>query len=414
MAGKSALQSLTTLVSGTAGAQVITSVSMLLLARWYAPSSFGLFSVVTAGATCLSSVLGLKLDFALDQIRKSTERKRLMRSATTLTLAGTLLMSLAVMSLRSALPSEYRIVAILTPLHAASLSLYTLLTRWFTLAGDFRVIAARGLWLSLGTAGLQLGLGLLGLNLGLVLGAMIARWAISGVMLQRAVGGAILASPRELLAHLRLFWRLPVIVTPSTFINAVSLNALPVVFALHFGSTVAGLYSVAAQVVFLPAALISGAASQVVLQGEQNPRGEDQRRNLVMVLTLLGAGALGLLVVAALLGPAIPKILGQNWGEAVPMLFPLAVASASMIVGSPLHSIWETRGKYAELALWFTARFAALATALGVCIRNQFSASVFVWTFALVHAVFYIYSTIRCLRLSLKLQRGTGVGVGDI
>lgn len=328
------------LSSGTVVGQGLVVASSPLLTRFFTPTEFGLFAILSALAGIAGVASALRLEFSIPIAPDDGDAAALVKATMLAAAAMSGLMALAVYWLGAWLMVLLKAPTLtpwlwLLPGSVLAWGVGSALSFWSTRHGRFGI---NGLMqtLQLGSqAAGQIALGLAGTGApGLIIGYFIgyaARLAHQLAHLPHAEWRAIAGQPMARVWRMaRREWRYPAIVFPSSLLQSICQLAPAILIAALYGPAMAGLYALSQRIVGLPVRLFSEAASQVLLSELRNARSSALHRLFLRTLALFSAlgvaGALPLL----LFGPALfALIFGEPWREAgviVQLLLPLHVA----------------------------------------------------------------------------------------
>lgn len=326
-----------TLVSGTAASQIIVILLTLALTRIYSPAVFGQFAVYTSIVAIIAVIATLRYDLAI-MLPKSDANAALLKGVVTRSvLIVSVLASLACGFSTPLLVKLFNAPDLGGWLWLAGLSVFALgevsgLTYWLNRQKRYRDIGINRIQQSGTSALAQLLFGLLQLTSvgGLLLGQLFGqagaivtlRWKTrdAKVAHQQAT-----STPRELMKRYR---KMPLLNGPTALIDAVRLNGINILIGAYSVAQL-GQFSMAWRLLEVPAALISGALSQVFFQRlAVIERGHmfDFVRKSVLRTALIAVAPFGLIYFLA--PPLFPVVLGPQWDHAgyfaqalVPWLF---------------------------------------------------------------------------------------------
>jgi O-antigen/teichoic acid export membrane protein len=332
-----------TLVTGTAASQVIVILLTLVLTRIYSPAAFGQFAVYTSIVAIIAVIATLRYDMAI-MLPKSDANAAVLKSVVT----RSVLIVSVLATLACGLSAPLLVKLFNAPdlggwLWLAGLSVFALgevagLTYWLNRQKRYRDIGINRIQQSGTSALAQLGFGVAqmtgigGLLLGQLLGQFGAiatlRWKTRRVnqLRQEATG-----TPVELMKRYK---KMPLLNGPTALIDAIRLNGINILIGAYSVAQL-GQFSMAWRLLEVPAALISGALSQVFFQRfAVTERGSmfDFTRKSVVRTAAVAVVPFALIYVLA--PPLFPIILGSQWDQAgyyaqalVPWLFMNVITS---------------------------------------------------------------------------------------
>jgi lipopolysaccharide exporter len=338
------------LVSGAALAQVLALALAPVIARLYAPDTFGAAATFAAMLTILNAVVTLRYEMAI--LLPESDRAA----------AGLAWGSLLVVAVLSAL--LYLLIALGGPVpegsvfavipHVELLPLAVLLggitmvlIHWgirqerFGLLSANRVVSA-----SVAEVG-RLVFGVLGHD---VPGSLIVANIIgvaTGILvlvggIRRQLNLFMQTRVAEALSGLRDYVKFPLFASWATVLNALSHQVTPIVLGIFFAAHVVGHYAQANRITVTPLILMSAAITQVFSQGAARARREG---TLASLTTATARNMLRLAwypaVALFLLGPELTTwFLGAQWAEAGRYVRILSVWMLITLVSDPLSALY--------------------------------------------------------------------------
>lgn len=360
-----------TMLGGTGGAQLITLLGYLVLARIYTDSDFGVLSIIVSIGSIGAVLAAGRYDPAIMLPDTDRDAKQVVRLSVTINvifsvifLAGSLVATFAL----SRVWPQVAPLLIFAALYVTVTSLSSIWTFWLNRLGEYRQISANRLFSAVAQVGLQIGAWLVGLGgaVGLIGGRILGVLAATVTLGYRARSSRVDVDKTQGARRraLRRYRKMPLLNGPSAIADAVRINGINLMIAAIFSTAMLGQFSFAWLIVQAPVALINGAVSQVYFRELTNtPRG--QLRAMATSVTKRGALA-GLVPFAALaaLSPwLIPLIFGARWemaGLIVTILCPWLYVN---LVTSPVSNIFvvtETQ----QVSLGFSLVFAAVPLGL--------------------------------------------------
>ncbi len=361
--------------SGTALGQLIVVAVTPLLTRLYTPEDMGLFGLFASFLAIASVAATLRLDFAIATTADRETALRLLALCLVVTpLASLLLGALLYLLIRhdvfayGLLPLwtvPLGIVALAATGAFVALRCWHVARRSFTAVG--RAMVAQGT--ARAVASVLLGLpaaGWAGLAAGDLAGRLfgIGRlWREAGGELQQARRGGRLGRLGEELSRARHF---PLVVLPSSLVDALA-AALPLPFiAWMFGAAEAGQFALVWRVAGLPGGLVAASVGDVFHAHATAARsvGSPQVRHLLLdTMRMLGIVAVAIYVPLCLVAPWVFEwVFGAPWRMAGEMLLLLAPMWLTSMVVSPVSRLPMVLGR-PQLKLVFDTCFLLLPLA---------------------------------------------------
>ena len=364
------LRATVTLLMGGALAQLVPLLLGPVLARLFTPQAFGVFTTFSTVAATVAVVACGRYEFALPMARDEDEAAVLLALCVRI---GLLVLVLSVplaalLNMTGHLPLPW-----LLPLAVAAAGALQLLIMWSNRAQRFRALAISRVLQYGGAALLQVALGVALWGAARQPAGAEAAWAlviapvISGVLamlvlVQPAPAGgwrALLparAHPgmRQVAVKFRDF---PLLNTPHAFLGALQ-DALAVAMLVAFsGHAAAGFWGLGLRYLKAPATLVGSAVSQALYPRLTGAQPADAQRAVRQIMALLGAVALGLMLVLMVAGPWLFRLVfGAAWQEAGELARALAPYIAVHFVAAPLAVVTMA---------WKAQRWALLLSIVG-------------------------------------------------
>lgn len=368
------LRATVTLLMGGALAQLVPLLLGPVLARLFTPQAFGVFTTFSTVAATVAVVACGRYEFALPMARDEDEAAVLLALCVRI---GLLVLVLSVplaalLNMTGHLPLPW-----LLPLAVAAAGALQLLIMWSNRAQRFRALAISRVLQYGGAALLQVALGVALWGAARQPAGAEAAWAlviapvISGVLaalvlVQPAPAGgwrALLparAHPgmqqamRQVAVKFRDF---PLLNTPHAFLGALQ-DALAVAMLVAFsGHAAAGFWGLGLRYLKAPATLVGSAVSQALYPRLTGAQPADAQRAVRQIMALLGAVALGLMLMLMVAGPWLFRLVfGAAWQEAGELARALAPYIAVHFVAAPLAVVTMA---------WKAQRWALLLSIVG-------------------------------------------------
>ncbi len=314
--------------TGTAVAQAIPIVLTPILTRLYAPDDMGMLGLYTAFISFATNALSLGYSQAIVSGRTDDEAAAL-TALSGVVLVPMSLFSIGLFSLFSAQDwlgfGEFPVWTI--PAMLLSLvftGLFFTLRYWLIREESYRTISTSTVKQSIGRMGTQVLAGIVGLQwVGLVLGEVVGRgtgltglWAEAGTRLRHHVGKLDRSTLKQVAKRYRKF---PLLTTPSSVLNSLSL-VLPVpLITMFFGIHAAGQFTVASRVMLLPLSVIGGSVGDVfhsrIASLSRRAPNRAMRLFLSVAFGLFLVGLLPALVMSAWGQDIFSLVLGKEWSD---------------------------------------------------------------------------------------------------
>lgn len=317
-----------TLMSGTAFAQVLNIVSVIIMGRLFAPTAIAIFTLVMSAAQMVSPVAAGRYELAIVLPDSDDEGRQLLKLATMINavVALTLTVSMlflapTVADLLTSETDEHLVPQLTRWLYAAGplawlITQLTTMTYWLTRTKNFKQVAQNKIHQVTSVTLFQTGAGLLHAGVfGLVVAALVGYTASLVNLLRHTRGQYRLTgqapSLRELAAEHK---KMPLLNGPNALVDSVRLNGINMMISAFFTATSLAQFSLAWRALQAPMSLINAAVSQVFFpQLARVARGRmlSVVRKAILRGVLLGIVPFGLIW---LLSPwLIPFVLGDRW-----------------------------------------------------------------------------------------------------
>lgn len=359
------------LMTGTALAQVIPVLAMLVMSRYfYSPAEIGVFTVLLSVVQGLVTLSALRYDLAIVLPKSEADAKRLFWLCTRInaTVSVTAAVVFWLFGPWAAglinLPQLGPWLVLAAPIAFATEEAL-IVGYWLNRRKQFKQMAINKVTLAVGASVSQLALGfarmgVFGLVVGQFVGAALAMATIWRRVLPelRAVEG----EPRPRL--LREYRHLPLLNGPNALADAIRVNGINALIARYFTGFSLGQFGLAWRLLQAPLALINGALAQVFFQRlSVTQRGDMSRvvRASIGRSALIGVLPFGLIYFLA--PPLFPVILGNQWAQAGQIAALLVPWLYLNLITSPISTVFIVVRSQLVL-LPFAAAFTATPLAL--------------------------------------------------
>lgn len=310
--------------------QGIVVLSSPILTRLFTPSEFGIFALYTSTITLLLVFASLKYEYAIPLPQKDEDAFYLVVICfitlfvvficigITFFLFGGIILS----SLKYNILDPYLWLLLLSFLGAAA---YQVLNFWAVREKDYSLIGntvlGKNVSASLGKILLGgIGTGTFGLIIGDFFGQITGNYSIFRKFWRKNATKFSNFSIEEIIRLIREYYRFPAFSVPSSFFNILAFQ-LPIFMLIAlYGSSEAGLYSLAYSVLALPVSFLSSAISQVYL-GEISTlihEAPARIRSLYhSVIKQVAIVIIPIMVIIAITAPLVfPILFGGSWEKA--------------------------------------------------------------------------------------------------
>lgn len=340
------------LTGGTAVGQLILVAATPLLTRLYSPTDMGIFGLFYSFLGVASVAVCWRLEWGVASAAGRREAARLLLICLILCVPMSALLATALAALIAGDVLGFGLLPVwsspLAALALAATGAFVALRYWHVREQGFRAVSLATVWQAAGRVGTSIALGLAAAgSAGLMAGELAGRvlgigglWRRARTVLREQLAAGAGAG---LAQQLRLGWRYPLVVLPSSLIDA-SAAALPVpVIAYLFGAPAAGLFALVWRVASIPGALIASSVGDVFHAHAVEARQAGASALRRLLLRTLGRLALLATVVylpLCLLSPwAFGFVFGPEWADAGRLMLLLFTMWWSATVVSPVSRL---------------------------------------------------------------------------
>lgn len=346
-------RSVSILVGGTAGAQLITIAATPLLTRLYTPNDFGVLAVYMSVLALFTVIASLRYELAIPLPKSDEDAIHIV----VLCLFITLLMT--VLSLTIVLIWGEKGVDILNiPNLAAYLwllpvgvffsGIYQTFNYWAIRTKQFPVLARTKIWQKIAAVGIQV-CGYKFGTISLIVGQIVGQGAGILSLARTAISNKSFFNWdwKDLCKQAKYYKQYPLYSTWSGFANSAGVYLPPLLFASLFGSASAGLYTLAHSILALPISFIGSAVGNVFLShAAEAHRNNTLQKLFEDVFSRLVMIAIPLVLVLLIDTPKVFEIVfGYEWREAGVYGQWMILWLGLVLIGSPLSSIFSVLEK---------------------------------------------------------------------
>ena len=395
-------------LSGSVAAQAVQLLGAVVIARLFAPDTFGLFSAWLGIVMLLAVVVTGRFEMALAIEPDGEPRRRgVVATFWTIWLAtAALALVVGVAGVAFAWPPQVQLPMVLLAVVATALvGMIHTWQAWAAAEGRYRELS----WIRVSQAVVvisgQITAGLLaptalGMMAGQVLGLVCAVWIAASLMpaqVLRRHGWD--TSWREVQSFWRKHRRFPAIALPADAINAASAQ-LPLLFiAARFGAEAGGLFALTLRVLGAPISLIAAAILDVFKRdaaASYRERGhclDEYKRTFGLLAIGSIVLALGVIVTADWL---FVLAFGEPWRRAGTMAIWLLPLFAMRFVASPLSYVFYIAGRQHVDLVWQCALLVMTLAAFQLVSGLEASIHAYAWGYGALYAVYaylsYVFS----------------------
>jgi O-antigen/teichoic acid export membrane protein len=339
--------------TGSILAQIVGILGILIITRLYSPSDFGLLGIFSAVLAVIMTFISFRYEFAIPVPKDSETAAHLLVLCISLVCLSSLVLSILLILFGSYFVTIFNLQTIapffwLVIIGCLGTGTYQALNYWAIKKQDYATITYTQINQSISGNLCKIFFGIIGIgSLGLLFGEVISHITGVGTFVKK-----IRLSDRDsfrsisfsgLIRAAREYRDFPIFSMPATLIFTVSMQ-FPIFFiTLFYGVKEVGWYTLAYQMLTLPASFIGNSIAQVFYgeaakQMHNNPSVlKALYLNIVKKLTLISIPIIG---VIALLAPFIfPIIFGKSWLGAGLYTLPLAIVAISEFITGPTNKL---------------------------------------------------------------------------
>ena len=332
------------LTTGTAVGQLVVVAVMPLLTRLYSPSDLGMFGLFSSFLGVAGVATCLRLEWGVASARAPDEAAGLLALCLVVCPVASLVLAAALAALIAGNVVSFGLLPPWTvPLALLALvatGTFSALRYWHIGRRDFRDVSGAAVVQGVGRAGASVALGIAGAGWpGLLLGDLAGRLLGIGRLWRRALPALReqwqAGARRALGERLRCAWRYPLVVLPSSLLDALAASLPLPVIATLFGTSAAGQFALVWRAASIPAALIGASVADVFHAHAASARvqgGPAVRQLLLRTVSRLALLATVIYVPVCVAAPFFFEwIFGKEWqvsGWLMLLLLPMWWTSA--------------------------------------------------------------------------------------
>lgn len=391
-------------MSGTAGAHLITLLTLPFLQRYfYSKSDFANFAwfyefvmmFVTVGALRLETGIVLEKEDRQARILTNTSLKLVLISS----VVGLLVAvtgSLIFPSFKTEL-SEPWIIALI-PASILTLGIIQVMSSWYTRNQDFKFLAGSKIYQTSGTSATQIGLGFSKLiSGGLIIGRNIGTAIVSFVLLRKYFKSnpeLLNATKEESKSLVNKHKDFIFYTTPSTFIGTFINFIFIDLFIRFYGEDITGNLATSKQYIGMGLAFISAAFAQVFYsQIAKIDAIEDLKKYYSYWLKrLVGVSALIFLVVSIIPNTWAPAILGDKWIDLMPVIKIMVIWMCIMFVSSSLSYVYIKLNRQKTLIIFDLIHLALTVGSIALSYHYYHSFWISLYWFTIAKGAYYLFA----------------------
>lgn len=407
------LRNVFTLATGTTIAQFIPILAAPILSRLYTPADYGIMALYSSVAGILGIMATGMYAHAVILATDDREAANLLALAASITLGVSLMVTLIMVAFHGALVGlfsnpEISVWLYLVPVSVFLGGLLQGLTNWSNRKQQYRRLATNRVVVAVAGTGVQVTAGVAhagggGLIIGLLSGLGVSVGLLGGRVVKEDRANLKQASLPGMRQAAHTYWRFPIYVLPTEFIN-VAINQVPIFVLNTLANTASvGLYGMTQRVLGLPSALIANSITDVFKQRAasdylKNGNCRDIYVKTFKLLLALAVVPFGLLFA---FGPQMfGFIFGEQWVTAGEYARYLSIMFFFGFVSSPLSYVYFIAGRQREDLMLHI--YMALSTLIALVLGYELfhEPRFMILCFSLNYTLIYIIYLVRSYRFS--------------
>lgn len=390
------------MLSGSVAARMVFFLALPIISRHFSPSNIGEWQLYLSVVVLLSAVITFRYEIAI----VLPERNDDAASIFWVCIGASALMSLlwlgAVCLLAKPLAALLGIPELwpylfLTPVLTLAFGVEQACSYWLTRQQAFLNLAPAKVIKALATVGVPLGLALTTevhvshLIVGSLVGQLLSA-AILVASLLRCSQANLLRRPRwePIRRAATNYKNYPIYVAPYGFLGQLGKRLTLILLAVYASSHVAGLFSIALQLTFVPIGFVAATLNQVLYPKIARQLREGNLAPFVskVLASMVLFAAPPFVYFAFFAEDFLPFALGESWAEAAPFVTALSVPAFMLLLTSWLDRIFDTQGKQ-RLAVILQFCYDVISISLlFLSLRLGASPIVAVWSYCLATAIY--------------------------
>ncbi len=346
------LRHVATLMTGTAIAQVIVFLIMMIITRLFTRETLGELGAFNSVVAIVVTVAAARFDMTLMLEHDDRNAKVMAKLAMRCILVTAVVATIAAFPLRPWIAEHYSedvarwmpLVGVTTVFMAGA----AMLQYWYNRKTDYRTIAINRIQQQVGTSGGQVLCGAAGLLTlpGLLVGQLLGQGFAFVNLLVRAKDLRTLdtTGADSMRTLMRRHWKMPILNGPNALIDAIRLNGINLMIGrVSLGDF--GEFNLANQAVSIPVGLINSAVSQVFFQKlSVIEPGQMYREVVGSIKRALIIGIAPFAVFYALAPWIFPLVFGVEWQQAGYFARALIPWMCMLLVTSPISTMFVVTG----------------------------------------------------------------------
>lgn len=372
-------RSVSILVGGTVGSQAIVVLASPILTRLYTPEDFGLLAVYSSILSLFTIIASLRYELAIPLPDQDSEAIHIVILSLLILVFTTIMSALIILivgNTLSILINSPKMASYLwlIPFGVFFIGSYKIFNYWAIRSKNFGHISKTKFYQSIVALSIKLfgyKLSTLSLILGQNIGQAMGVFSLAKPVLKHPSFKSWQWSD---IRQTAIFYKhFPMFSTWSGLLNTASIQLPPLLFAVFFSSSAAGLYALAHRILALPMSLIGGAVADVFFSNAAKAYRENKLATLFeTVYAKLVSIILPVVLVLAIDAPNLfAFIFGENWREAGTLARWMTLWVGTVFVASPLNTIFTVLEKQKESMHFQTIMLSARILAIWLGFYND-------------------------------------------
>ena len=344
------LSSVLKVISGTGVAQLVAIVAVLIVTHKVDPVDWGIYSAVYATAGFVIPVAALRYDMAIVLPRDDGEARAIFNLATRINVIVSLLATIIMVPLGGYLaglldaPAGTRWWMLAVGGFIFTYCQYNIANFWANRRKQFGVIGTNAVWKQTVAGAGRIGSAFAGLGAGGQIVAVILGQMAGLNNFRRRLGKDVVevrAADIPTRTLMKRYRKMPLLTAPNAIVDAIRLQGIPWSMGIHYSGAAMGLFTMAWQLMQVPAAVINQAMSQVFYQKlsvtDAGHMFSMVRRSIVRSF-LVGIIPFGLLYL--LVPPILPLLMGASYRPVADLAVALVPWLFLNFVTSPVSNLF--------------------------------------------------------------------------
>jgi O-antigen/teichoic acid export membrane protein len=384
---KSLANGIAALVGGAASSQILAIVAAPILTRIYSPEDFGLLTVYVSLLALLGVISSLCYELAIPLPDSDIDAIHIVIVCMIIVVMMSLISGVLVYFFGGVLADYLKMEALegvlwLIPMGVFFAGLFKVFNYWSVRTKEFSSIASTRIGQTITTLVIQISFFKFGgvmLLAGQVIGQLFGSVCLTFIATRKhAFSSWTWSGLGAVVSRYKYF---PIYSSWSGLANTAGLQLPPLVFAVYFGPSIVGMYSLAHRILSIPTTLIGNATGQVLLSHGADAHNNNKLSRLVRCIhsDLATLGLPPTLIVLVSGEQLFQLVFGDEWGEAGKIAQILSPWLYLTFLTAPLASLFTIKEQQFKALIFqvflLTARLIGIL--LGVYLGGFFTAVIF-------------------------------------